>query len=283
MKNLLLLFLFITSTISAQTSSEVYLFDLSENNGKITVSNGKNISNTEGYDSQPSFYSSKSILFASTRDKQTDIAKYNIETGKVKFLNSTKGGEYSPQRIPKSKDITAVRLDPDGLQRLYKYDAKTGTNSVLIPELKVAYPMWYNKNTVIAVVIIDDGLDLMINKIKSKKNTTIQKKVGRSVHKIPNTKLVSYISKVDEQWEIRSLDPKTRETKKIVNTLSKKEDICWLPNGTILMASGNTLMKFNPKTDKEWSTFHTFPKDIYKNISRIIVNKKGTQLALVSN
>jgi len=279
----LFFFLFATSSIFAQSNTEIYLYKLSNTNGNYKITEGKNISNNPGYDSQPHFYSKKAIIFSSTRNKQTDIAKYNVETGKVRFLNDTpNGGEYSPQRIPKSKDVSAVRLDTDGLQRFYKYDAKTGKSKEIIADLKVAYPMWYKKNTAINIVIVGNNLDLIITKLKSQKHTTIQKKVGRSLHKIPNSKLVSYVSKATNVWEIKSLNPKTGETKLIVKSLNKREDICWLPNGTLLLANGNTLMKFNPKTDTNWSVFHAFSGRKHKNISRIIVNKKGTRLALVS-
>ena len=280
----ILFFLFATSFAMAQSNTEVYLYEITNKKGNWSVGKGKNISNNPGYDSQPHFYSKKSIVFSSTRNKQTDIAEYNIKTGKIRFVNSTpNGGEYSPQHIPKSKDISAVRLDTNGLQRFYKYNYKTGKNTEIIADLKVAYPFWYNKNTAINVVIVDGGLDLIVSEIKSKRNTTIQKKVGRSVHHIPNTPLVSYISKENEQWEVKTFNPKNGEKRKIIETIGKKEDVCWLPDGTLLMAVENTLMKFNPSKDKNWKIFHTFNKKKHKNISRIIVNKKGTKLALVSD
>ena len=270
-------FLFATSFAVAQTNTEVYLFELNNNKGTWSVENGKNISNNPGYDSQPYFYSS-------TRNKQTDIAEYNIKKGNIKFINSTpNGGEYSPQRIPKSKDISAVRLDTDGLQRFYKYNYKTGKSSEIITDLKVAYPMWYDKNTTINVVIVGEDLDLIKTELKLKRNTTIQKKVGRSLHHIPDIDFISYINKEKEQWEVTMLNPKNGERKKIIETIGEKEDVCWLPDGTLLMAVGNTIMKFNQKTDKNWSLFHTFPKTKFKNISRILVNSKGTLLALVSD
>tara|TARA_R110001606_G_scaffold399142_1_gene581069 strand:+ start:1581 stop:2432 length:852 start_codon:yes stop_codon:yes gene_type:complete len=277
-------FLFATSFAVAQTNTEVYLFELNNNKGTWSVENGKNISNNPGYDSQPSFYSKNSIIFSSTRNKQTDIAEYNIKKGNIKFINSTpNGGEYSPQRIPKSKDISAVRLDTDGLQRFYKYNYKTGKSSEIITDLKVAYPMWYDKNTTINVVIVGEDLDLIKTELKLKRNTTIQKKVGRSLHHIPDIDFISYINKEKEQWEVTMLNPKNGERKKIIETIGEKEDVCWLPDGTLLMAVGNTIMKFNQKTDKNWSLFHTFPKTKFKNISRILVNSKGTLLALVSD
>ena len=281
----ILFFLFATTFAVAQTNTEVYLFELTNNNkGSWSVDNGKNISNNPGYDSQPFFYSKDAIIFSSTRNNQTDIAEYDIKSGKIKFINSTpNGGEYSPQRIPKSKDISAVRLDTDGLQRFYKYNYKTGENTEIIKDLKVAYPMWYDKNTIISVVIVDDHLDLILSELKLNRNTTIQKKVGRSLHHIPNTTFISYINKEKEQWEVTMFNPKNGERRKIIDTVGKKEDVCWLPDGTLLMAVGNALMKFNPATDKGWGIFHTFPKNKYKNISRILVNSKGTQLVLVSD
>ncbi|MDG1039939.1 MAG: hypothetical protein P8H13_04040 [Polaribacter sp.] len=280
----LLFFLFITTITFAQSNTEVYLYEIINDNGNWSVGKGKNISNNPGYDSQPHFYSSKSIVFSSTRNRQTDIAEYTIKNGKIKFINSTpNGGEYSPQRIPNSKDISAVRLDTDGLQRFYKYNYKSGKSTEIIADLKVAYPFWYDKNTAINVVIVDGGLDLILSDIKSKKNTTIQKKVGRSIHQIPNTSLISYISKENEPWEVKTFNPRNAEKVKIIETVGKKEDICWLPDGTLLMAVGNTLMKFNPVTDKDWKIFHTFPKNKFNNISRILVNKRGTYLALVSD
>ena len=108
----LFFFLVATSTTFAQTNTDVFLYNLSNTNGDFKITSGKNISNNPGYDSQPYFYSKKSIVFSSTRNKQTDIAKYTIETGKIRFLNNTpNGAEYSPQRIPKSKDVSAVRLN----------------------------------------------------------------------------------------------------------------------------------------------------------------------------
>ncbi|WP_347174006.1 hypothetical protein [Polaribacter uvawellassae] len=280
----ILFFLFATTFAVAQTNTEVYLFKINNNKGNWSVGSGKNISNNPGYDSQPHFYSKNSVIFSSTRNKQTDIAEYNIKTGKIKFINSTpNGGEYSPQRIPKSKDISAVRLDTDGLQRFYKYNYKTGKDTEIIADLKVAYPMWYDKNTTINAVIVGEDLDLIKSELKSNRNTTIQKKVGRSVHHIPNTTFVSYINKDKEQWEVTMYNPKNGERRKIIETVGNKEDVCWLPDGTLLIAVGNTIMKFNPATDSDWSIFHTFPINKFKNISRILVNSAGTQLALVSD
>ena len=123
MKKLLQLLVIVTPlAVLCQPDTEVYLFDLSTENNQIQITNGKNISNNEGYDNQPSFQNDHTILLASTRNKQTDILQYNSITGAKKWLSDTKqGSEYSPTQVPKSKYISSIRLDTTGLQYLYYY------------------------------------------------------------------------------------------------------------------------------------------------------------------
>ncbi len=278
----LLFFLLASNCIFAQNDTEIFLYKLTDSNTVNSIS-GANISNNAGYDSQPHFYSKKEIVFSSNRNKYTDIAKYDIESATKSFLNKTPyGGEYSPQRIPGSKNISAVRLDDNGLQRLYEYNIESGESKEIIADLKVAYPFWYAKNSIIHVAIVGDDLDLLITDLNTSKHTTIQKKVGRSLHKIPNSELVSYVSKTNDIWSIKSLNPKTGETKLITDGIGKNEDVCWLPNGTLLIAYGSKIMKYHPKTAARWTLFHDFTKNKHKNISRITVNASGTLLVLVS-
>ncbi len=278
----LLLSLFVTSFSFAQTNTEIHVFDIGSENGKWNVSNGKNISNNDGYDSQPHFYDENTILFAATQKGQTDILKYSIDSGEKSFINNTSNGsEYSPQRIPDSKNISAVRLDKDGLQRFYQYDFKTGRDTELIKDLVVAYPMWHDKNTVISSVIVNDSLHVFVSDLKKKTNTAITKQTGRSFHKIPNSNLVSFMKQNKENWEVWSLNPISKQTKKITST-GTSQDMCWLPNGTILVAYQNMILQYNPKTDKNWSVFHKFKNENINNISRITTNKCATKLAIVA-
>ena len=160
---------------------------------------------------------------------------------------------------------------------------KQGVPKILIKDLIIGYHTWFSKDILIASILEDGGLSLVISDIVKGTNQTVQRKVGQSLHKIPTTQLISYISKETKKWEIKSLDPITGITKKIINTVTKAEDMCWLADGTILMPKDNIIYKFNPKTDAKWSVFHTFlDKEIW-NISRITTNKTGTLLSLVSD
>ena len=285
MKKLLFLFLFFVNFINSQTNTEIYVFDIQKSKDGYELKNGKNISNNSGYDSQPFFYDKNRIIFASARKGNTDIAFYNLQQkdSVLYFMSNTdNGGEYSPQRMPNSKNISAVRLDNDGLQRFYSYDYKTRKSTELLPDIKVAYPAWFDKNTLVSSVIVNDSLHLMLSDLKQKTNTIVAKNVGRSVHKIPNSKLMSFISKEnDKYWLLKSFNIKTKEIKTITS-VGKTEDVTWLPNGTLLLPMGSTIYKFNPKTDERPSLFFSFSDENINNISRLTVNADGTKLALVA-
>jgi hypothetical protein len=283
MQKLTFFSLFIAKTIFCQTNTEVHVFDIIKNERGYNLKNGKNISNNAGYDSQPYFYDNHSVVFSSTRNKETDIVFFNTENNTKRFISNTEnGGEYSPQRIPGSNDISAIRLDNDGLQRFYQYDFKTQKNKEIIPNLKVAYPNWFDQNTVIAVTIVNDSLDLLICDLKKKTNIAVAKNVGRSVHRIPNTNLISFISKENkEYWLLKSLNPATKEIKTITS-LKFQEDVTWLTNGILLISNGNTIYKFDTNKDTTPSLFFSSSDDNINNISRIAVNSDGSKLALVA-
>jgi hypothetical protein len=281
---IVVLLLFSPFFVLAQSNTEVYLFDVVPNENTLTLKNQRNISNNDGYDNQPSFYNDNQVLFASTRNQQTDIATYNIRDAKVSWINDTDfGSEYSPTKIPNQKALSAIRLDTTGLQRLYSYDFKTGKNKEVIKDLVIGYHAWYTKDVLVSSVLADGGLDLVVSNLKDGTNYTQQKKIGRSLHKIPNSDLISYISKEKDAWEIKSIHPITGATKTIINTIPKAEDMCWLLNGTILMPKDNVIYAFNPKTDSDWSVFKRFEDPNLYNITRIATNATSSLLTLVSD
>lgn len=275
-----LLFLFGLSLICAQPNTDIFLFDISSNGSSISVENGQNISNNEGYDNQPSFMNDRYILFSSTRNGQTDIAKYDTRYGSKTWLNFTEGGEYTPLKIPNRNQVSAVRLDPDGKQRLYAYDRSDTKSIELIADLVVAYYTWFNNYTVVSAVIEGEQLNLYSSNLKDNSNRKYGTNVGRSFHKIPNTDLVSYISKENETWQIRSLEPMTGETKLIANTIDGVEDICWLDGETLLSGKDNVLYKLRLQRDNDWKEVQDLSANGISKITRLSVNTEGTKLLI---
>ncbi len=269
---------------NAQANTEVYLFDLALKNGSPVLSNPKNISNNEGYDNQPSFWDDDTVLFSSTRENQTDVLRFNITQGSTTswLTNTPTGSEYSPLRIPGKNAISAIRLDLDGLQRLYEYDLKTGDSNP-ITNLKIGYHVWFNDHILVATVLVENRMDLMLIDLETNTTRTVQRNVGRSLHKIPDTELISFISKGNENWGILSLDPTSGVTKKITDTYKNEEDISWIDENTIITGAGKTLLMWDITSGGGWEPVMTFPQEEINNISRIAVNQGKTRLAFVSD
>ncbi len=274
---------FIFLTTHSQSNTDVFLFDLKILNNSIELLNHRNISSNEGYDSQPSFINNNTILYAGTRNGQTDIVKYDINYDSKIFINHTEGGEYSPLKIPNKDEVSAVRLDKDGKQRLYAYSLQNGESTELIKDLVVAYYTWFDKNTIVCAVIEEDGLNLFVVNLKNGTSKKIQNKVGRSFHKIPNTNLISYISKTNDIWQIKSLNPKTGSTKVIANTIKNVEDICWLNNKTILSGKANILYKLTIKKDNNWKEVTDLKSKGIAKITRLATNIDSNKLLIAAD
>lgn len=279
-----LLFLSIYSSIWAQTDTEVYLADLNRKDGKILLSNIKNISNNEGYDNQPSFYDDHTIIYAATRNGQTDIATYDLNTGITTWITNTpNGSEYSPLRIPYTADISAVRLDKNGLQRLYTYDISNGSSKEILKDVKVGYHVWFSDTMLFTSVLVANRMDLTLNNLTDFSATLIQKNVGRSLHNIPNSNLISYIDKNGEFPLIKSYDLAKGASKEINRMLPEKEDTAWLSDGSLIIPNGNAILKLLPNTDTDWNTLHRFEEKAINGISRMTISPDGKHMAMVSN
>lgn len=280
----LILFPFLSTLSFSQSNTEVFLFDLEKNNSEIKVSNGINISNNDGYDNQPSFFGDDSVLYASTRNGQTDIAQYHINYKSKTFINFTKGGEYTPLKIPNKNAVSAVRLDTDGKQRLYSYNLSNGESTELIKDLVVAYYTWYDDNSIVSAVIENEQLNLYVSNTTDGTNRKYATSVGRSFHKIPNSNLVSFIYKeTDKTWQIRSLNPNNGITRLIANTIEGVEDICWLDGKTLLSGKNGILYKLTLKKDNNWKKIADLSSYGITNITRLAVNDDGTKLLIAAD
>jgi len=271
------------SVCFAQSNTEIFLFDLETSASKIELNNSQNISNNLGYDNQPSFLNDRYILFASTRNEQTDIAKYDLRYGSKSWLNFTEGGEYTPLKVPNKDEVSAVRLDKDGKQRLYSYTMSNGESTELIAELVVAYYTWFDDHTVVSAVIEGDDLNLYVSNLMDGRSRKYATKVGRSFHKIPNSNLVSFISKETETWQIKSLNPITGVTRVIANTLEGVEDICWLNSKTILSGQNNVLFKLTLQRDNNWKEVANLSRNGISKITRLATNADASKLLIAGD
>lgn len=273
--------------LSGQESSEIYLFDLEEQDSIIRISNPINISNSPGYDNQPSFTEDgTAILFSSFRKGQADVSKYFINEKYRVWITDTEANEFSPMSYPgKKKYFTCVRLNEDETQLLYKYAYKNKPPEIMIPNTTIGYYLWFDEKTLISYVI-GDTETLQVSNLKYKIKYPIQENIGRSFQKIPfaaslGVNLMSFISLEHEVAEIYSINPTDSTTKYITDALEGSQDLVWTKNGCMLMAQGNSIYRFCPEKDKTWCPISISSEFPLEGISRIAISPDGSKLAIV--
>lgn len=267
----------------AQPSTEVYLFDLEKDKNGYTLSNPINVSNNPGYDNQPSFSSDgNTLLYTSWQaDEQTDIIQYNISEQSKSRFTATDGSEYSPTASFNGEKISAILLERNGRQLLWSYHLKDASSNILVENLVIGYHCWFDENTLFSFVLGEPST-LQQNDLKSGKNSIIDENIGRSLHRIPGKKTISYISKASDEWRIMTYQPKNGKQKEIAKTLPNTEDMAWTPGGTMIMGKDSELFYRNLK-DKSWSSLSSLVQFDLSGITRVAISPDGKKLAIVVN
>jgi dipeptidyl aminopeptidase/acylaminoacyl peptidase len=265
----------------APPDTEIYLVPLA-GGGKAV-----NISNSPGYDNQPSFLPDGSaVLFSSRRGEgnQTDIYRYDIKSGAITQLTKTPESEYSPLVTPDGKTFSVIRQGTDNSQFLWRYDLNGGNGRQALANVNpVGYHIWVDDTHLLLFVL---GAQKMPNTLQYADTATgtaevIDSSIGRSLLRRPGTGTFSYVSKPDGgRWVIKEFNPKTRALATITETVDPKgEDCAWLPDGRLLMANGSKIMAW--AGDTGWRDFavDVDPADGAGRITRLAVSR--THLAFV--
>lgn len=266
---------FVISGLRAQGGTDVYLLDLTKDLDTPT-----NISQNPGYDNQPSFWDNDHLLYTRTRAGQTDIVRYNLNSKETEWLCDTpQGSEYSPLRIPSTDEFSAIRLDTSGLQRLYRYDRK-GLNNLVDSKLKIGYHRWISATTLLCTVLVENHMNLMLVQPDSPAKL-IAEKVGRSLHRIPNTSQLSFIQQKEDKNVLYRFDPTTALIPTLLTLPDGVQDVAWLANGRLIFGQGDTLFQWDPTSSTGVQVWRKL--EGINNISRLALSPNGKLLALVGD
>lgn len=281
---LLFIGLFTGSILLAQTGSEILLFDLKVKKDKVTISNPKNVTNHKGYDNQPSFHTDQPILYYSSFNDEgrADIKSYNYKTGETASITQTSEREYSPTLTPDKSSLSCIIQRDNGAQDLGKYPVEGGEPSVIINNMTVGYHVWAD-NSHLALFILGEPHTLHYLRLPTKEDTILAQNIGRSLHKIPGARAISFIQKTsDNNWEIKKLESETMKISTVAATLAGREDIAWTADGKIISSDGTKVYFLNPAKGKTWVEIPlTAGGELLKGVTRLSVNSKGDKLAVV--
>ena len=273
-------------------ASDIFIVELKtkhnykNNTDEIKLDDPKKITDFVGYNNQPFFMpDGHAVLYTSIRDKQADIYRYDLQNGATTQVTKTPESEYSPTLMPDGKNISVVRVERDGTQRLWKFPLDGGPPSLIVEDIKpVGYHLWIDDHTLALFVLGGAGKPnfLELYDLRTNKSEFITENPGRVLRRIPNHEEFSFVQKIaKDNWEIKAFDLRTHTSASLVPTLAGVEDYAWLPTGVLLMAKESKLFAIPALTGKSWTQLEDFSVPGLQGISRIAVSPKGDRLAIV--
>lgn len=263
--------------------TEVFLAPLTEQDDRVVVSAPSNISNSAGYDNQPRFTpDGDALLFTSMRDgRQTDIYRYDLRSRMLSQLTSTPESEYSPTVVPDRDGFSVIRVEAEGVQRLWKFPFANGKPSLILSDVKpVGYHAWADRDALV-LFVLGDPPTLRIASAKTGEAQTVAERPGRCLAPTADGR-VAFVHKKTAKgpWLIAELDTRSRQITPVVETLPGSEDYAVFPNGHVLMASGTKIFLSNLKDP--WRELADLSSHGLRDITRMAVSPDGRWLAVVA-
>lgn len=290
MRALLLIALLLQAQAPAPPATDIYLISLT--GGLASMKNAKPtpVSTAPGYDNQPSFSADGNrLLFAANRDgRQTDVFMFNRENGRVAQMTTTPENENSPTYLPSgttdADGFSVVRTEIDKTQRLWRLNAAGREPYLLLPDIKpVGYHAWVDPDRV-ALFVLGEPNSLQLASVRTGKGEVVANGIGRSLHRIPGTRLVSFVHREPsgEYW-IKQIDVDAKQIEPVTKVVegATDRDMAWMPDGkTILMSGGSKVFSWTRGGPGWTEVFDAAPHNLGA-VSRIAVSPKSDAIAIV--
>ena len=203
-------------------------------------------------------------------------------------LTETPTNENSPTYLPPGLGspggFSVVRTEPDKTQRLWRFDARGRDPQVILPDVKpVGYHAWLDSDTV-ALFVLGPPATLRIANVADGKAEIAAEGIGRSLHRIPGTRAVSFVQRESsgEFW-VKQIEVATRKIEPLVKAVegSTDRDMAWTPDGqTVLMSAGTKVFSWT-RGAAGWTEVFDAAAHALGAVSRLAVSPKGDAVAIV--
>lgn len=285
----LILFTLLTACNSAQRvekkitspNPDIVVFDLSNDGKKFSISNPIIIANSTGYDNQPSFSrDGKTIFFTRMENGVANLWSWSFENQKTQPLTQSEFAEYSPTQIPfEPKSFSTVRVEKDGIQRLWKFSGDKGYSMIFDTIKPVGYHVWDNKN--IAMFILGEPQTLQVTNYDTKKVQIIDDNIGRCLQKRPVASQISYTRLNEKLPRVYIYDFSEKKKHYFATLPSEIEDYTWFSKNQIITSDGSNLFVLEDSTAKQWQKIYNLSSFKLTGISRLAISPDLTKLAIV--
>jgi Tol biopolymer transport system component len=249
---------------AAPAPFDIYLVPMPAGLTSAKTTKPEPVSIAAGYDNQPNFSADGNrILFAANRDgTQTDIYVFDRTSKRVTQLTRTAENENSPTFVPAgagpagSFSVVQSEFDKNGarpaspIQRLWRFNADGTSPSLVLADINpVGYHAWVDSDQLVLFVLGAQGkpATLQVASVKTGKAQIVADNAGRSLHRIPGTRLASFVQREGDTYSVKQIDPATKQIDSLVKAVdgSSDRDMAWMPDGkTILMSSGSKIFSW---------------------------------------
>lgn len=274
-----------TAAAQAPPATDIFLAPLSQRDGRLTVGAARNLTERSGYDNQPSWSpDGRAIYFTAQANLQTDIYRLEIATGALARVTETAPeSEYSAMVTPDGRAVSVIRVERDSTQRLWRVPLDGGASSLILERVRpVGYHAWADSVT-LALFVLGSPNTLQLADTRTGTSDTVVTSIGRSLHRVPGQRRVSFVHKVSrEEWWLVLLDPATKEMQRLVRMPAGVEDYAWTPDGIAIAGDGSALKAFDPRRGGEWETIGDLAASGFGEITRLAVSPRGDAIAIVA-
>jgi dipeptidyl aminopeptidase/acylaminoacyl peptidase len=274
----------------APPATDVYLLQFSGGLDSLRQASPTPVANEPGYDNQPAFSSDGSrILLTGNHDgKQTDIYAFDRAAKRLSLLTHTAEGEYSPTFLPagvgEPGGFSVIRVEPDGTQRLWRFNANGGNPELVLKDIKpVGYHAWVDADH-LALFVLGQPATLRLARVSTGAAEIVAGDIGRSLHRVPGSHLVSFIQReASSEYWVKQIDVDTKTITPLVRAVegSRDRDCAWMPDGKVLlMSAGSKIMSWS-RGASAWTEMFDGTAHKLGDISRLAVSPAGDAIAIV--
>lgn len=287
--------------LAADARPDVAVFTARLDTASARVTEVLNITPVKGANSQPSFTrDGQAVLFASNRSGSNNVYRHELTSGVTTALTSVPHNLYSPTPLPDGSGFSAIRVvdaDPNyGIERtepsLWRFGWDGKAIAPVVPVMRVGYHAWVDGER-LALFIVDDVADrnahraVLFNRTTGK-STPLTDKPGRSFGRTADGKRALFVDQADaEHWRLCAQGEGDAAPQVLVETPigpggvndpNRSQYFAALPDGSVLMAHGVWLLRWNGKAGSRFEPLAELP-GVNGNIRNITASPDGTRLA----
>jgi Tol biopolymer transport system component len=266
----------------ASDGPDIWIAELTAGEGDvIALGEPRNLTDRPGYDNQPHFLPDGDLLFTRQEGERTDIWRWRAADDRLEPVTRTDPeSEYSPTPLPTGDGFSAVRVEADSTQRLWRFALDGSGATVLLPDVApVGYHAWVSPDTV-ALFVLGEPATLQVAAVSGGAVEQKASDIGRSLQRVPGRHAFSYVQNEADGTRIRILDLAGDVTEEVATGIAGGDFHAWTPDRVLLQANGGRLLRWHP------SMGHWMPvADLSERgltLSRLAVSPDGRWLAFVA-